>query len=160
MFFWLLPFLSALSPMFQLRLLRTLPFRTGQIAALVLGAPIILSVFVWLALVMAGFLLFGETSPARLAMNACGVIFVFMVAIPMALRWGLGMGSCAGMLGVVMAVIIVPEALGAYLSLGIVALATAMAIAGSWFLSYRLLSRSSAPYRGEIIRFPGMPTGS
>ena len=158
--FWLMSAMPALLPLLQLRLLRTLPLTTPQIVALVVGSPVLVSLCVGIAFSSVGYVLFPAASMASLGLSAGVTLIILMASVPIALRWGIGIGSYSAMLGLLMVAMVVPELLGAHFTLERVGLAVSASIVCSWFLSHRILARSSVAYRGAMIRMPGMPAPS
>jgi len=143
----------------QIKSLRTLPLRASMLVTLLIGLPLLLSAGLVAALYGIGTVLFDRVDLDPLVGGACLATTMVMVAIPVALRWGITGKSYGALLLLFIALTAGPGLMHYRFGLdftmegGIVM--AAASVVGAYFLTRHIVVHSSYPYRGPIMRLTG-----
>ena len=157
--FFLMPVVPGMLPALQIKSLRTLPFGSSKVVALLIGLPLVLSAGLVAVLYGIGTVLFGRVDLGPLLGGTCLATTMVMVAIPVALRWGITGKSYTALLALLIAFTAGPSLIHYLFGLSFTIEAwvamVAASVVGAYFLTRHIVVHSSFPYRGPIMRLPG-----
>ncbi len=151
---WLCALGISLRPVLQPRLFRMLPIRPGALAGVIVGLPLLISFITMWVLYVVAWVLTDNPQPAwnRTAQMA----ILFIVAGPVLLRWGMSNGSLAVVTMIFVILLGLTQNMRSIAPAAFCVWALIVAVPLCYWCMYRLLTRSSVPYRGQLFRLPGM----
>jgi hypothetical protein len=154
---WLCTIGFSLLPALQPRLLRMLPIRPGIVAGLTVGLPLLISFITMWVLYCVAWIATDDPQPAWNRATRMAVFFV--VAGPVILRWGTSRVTVIAMAVLFLLLLGITSNSRSVFVTGFCSWALIAAVPLCYCFTYRLLTRSSVPYRRQLFRLPGIPTG-
>lgn len=154
---WLVAMAVSLRTVVQPRVWRMLPVRTGVLTGMMMGLPLLFSfITMWL--------FFGVNWLVTDAVNlepswsrAAQFALFFIITVPVVLRWGMTTGALVTLTFVFMIFAAIAASMPQSALSQVSALALIVVTPVCSWLTHRLLTRSSAPYRSVSFRFSFMP---
>jgi hypothetical protein len=152
---WLCTIGFSLLPALQPRLFRMLPIRPGIMAGLTVGLPLLISFITMWVLYCVAWIVTDDPQPAWNRATRMAILFV--VAGPVILRWGMSRVTVVAMAVMFLLLLGVTSKSQSVAVTGFGSWALILAVPLCYWFTYRLLTRSSVPYRGQLFRLPGFP---
>lgn len=152
---WMVLTAVSMRTVVQPRVWRMLPIRPGVLTGILMVTPLLLS-FITMWLFFGFTWMVSDTHPEPAWSRSVQLALFFVVSVPVILRWGMSVASLGTLSAVFMlSAIIIPVMKGTIFPY-LAAPALVVVLPWCYWLTHRLLTRSSAPYRSQPARFPMM----
>lgn len=151
---WLAVNSVSLAPVLQIRVLRMLPIKAFNLAGLFIGLPLVLS-FLTTGILFAIGQLSAQPDVQPAWDQAIQTALLFVFAVPLILRLGLSPATYAIVFGIFMGSTVAGLPFQKHLPENLSAILLIVTVPLSFWITYRLVRKSSAPYHGPLLRLPG-----